>query len=153
MTRVWLATIRNKKVSMEDYVERSFHDWCYENEGKQVRITPQKKPVSIDMRNFYFGAVIPVVRSTCEEWKNLNSIEMHEIIKKMFFYFESYNPLTKRTERFGKSVMSDSEWNNTAKAMEFLMVIAEYLADCGLMMPNPEEYKEMRDSAPLIRNE
>ena len=46
--------------------------------------------------------------------------------------------------------ISDNEWNNTAKAMEFLMVIGEYLADCGLMMPNPEEYKEVRDSGRLI---
>lgn len=145
MAKVWLATIKEGKIGMEEYVRATFNDWAKENEGKQVRITVQKKPVSADMRSFYFGAVIPLIRSTCEEWKKLDSLQMHEVIKKLFFYFETYNPITKRTERFGKSVMSDNEFNNTGKAMEFLMVLGDYLNQCGLEMPNPEEYKDKKD--------
>ena len=68
----------------------------------------------------------------------------------MLFYFETYNPLTKRIERFGKSVMRKDDWNNTAKAMEFLEIIRQYLAGCGLELPNSEEFKRAKDSAPLI---
>ncbi len=65
----------------------------------------------------------------------------------MFFYFESYNPVTKRTERFARSVMSDSDWTSTEKASEFLQIIAGYLAQCGLEMPSSEEFKAVRDGA------
>jgi hypothetical protein len=151
--KCWLATIEQGKPKMAEYTVAMFHDWCKENEGRQVRIEPVKKAVSVDMRNYYFGAVLPVVRSTCDEWKNLNSLQIHEIVKKMLFYFEAYNPKTERVERFGRSVMSDSEWNNTYKATQFLDVVGDYLVQCGLEMPNSEEYKKWRDSAPMLKND
>lgn len=120
-----------------------------ENEGQQYVIEKVKTPVSDSLRAYYFGAVLPVVRTTCEEWKDLTSDELHEIIKKMLFYFETYNPLTKRVERFGRSVMRKDDWNNTRKAMEFLEIVSGYLADCGLEMPDSEDYKRERDNAPL----
>lgn len=126
-----------------------FYQDLRDNEGKQYRIEKVKNPVSKDLRAYYFGAVIPIIRTTCEKWENLSSIEIHEIIKKMLFYFETYNPLTKRIERFGKSVMASDDWNNTHKAMEFLDIIRGYLADCGLEMPDSEEYKRARDLAPI----
>jgi len=128
-----------------DYNEARFQDWARENLGKQVNVTEKKKPVSSDLRAYYFGPVLQVVKRTCAEWKDLDSSELHQIVKKLFFYFETYNPITKRTERFGRSVMSDSEWNNTAKAMEFLDIIREYLEGCGESMPDSEEYKNLRD--------
>lgn len=121
-----------------------------ENNGKEVRIEPAKKKVSSQLRAYYFGAVIPALKQTNEQWEKLTSEELHEVIKKMFFYFETYNPITKRTERFGRSVMKESDWNNTAKAMEFLEVLADYLAQCGIDMPDPEQYKQWRDSAPDV---
>ena len=75
-------------------------------------------------------------------------VEEQKFTKKMLFYFETYNPLTKRIERFGRSVMRKDDWNNTRKAMKFLEIIREYLADCGLEMPDSEEYKHARDLAP-----
>lgn len=120
-----------------------------ENEGQQYVIEKVKNPVSDSLRAYYFGAVLPVVRTTCQEWEELSSDELHEIIKKMLFYFETYNPLTKRVERFGRSVMKKDDWNNTGKAMQFLDIISNYLADCGLDMPSSEDYKRERDLAPL----
>ena len=121
-----------------------------ENEGQQYVIEKIKNPVSDSLRAYYFGAVLPVVRTTCEQWESLTSDELHEIIKKMLFYFETYNPLTKRIERFGRSVMRKDDWNNTHKAMEFLEIIRQYLADCGLEMPDSEEYKRARDLSPEL---
>lgn len=147
--KTWLATIEQGKPKMEPYVAATFHDWAKLNEGKQIQITPKGKKVSEDLRGLYFGAYIPLIRTTCLEWKRLNPDEMHEVIKKLFFSFETWNPVTKRTERFGRSVMSDSEWNNSFKAMEFLQVLDVYLSECGIRPPDPEEYKRHRDSAPL----
>ena len=145
MAKVWTAIIEAGKPKMSPYTQADFNDWCKENPGQQIRIEVAKKPVSQEMRGYYFSAVIPVIRSTCDEWKNLSQAEMHDVIKKMFFYFETWNPKTERMERFGRSVMGDSEWNNSAKAMQFLQILEGYLADCGLEMPDSAEYKAIRD--------
>ena len=150
MAKVWNAKIINGKVAFSEFVQANFNEWKKVNEGKEIQIKPCKKPVSEDLREFYFAAVIPVVRSTCQEWLKLNGDELHQVLKKMFNFFETYNPVTKRTERFGKPTMSNNEWTNTSSAMEYLMKIQEYLTDCGLEMPNPEDYKEIRDSGRLI---
>lgn len=130
------------------YAEAIFRQNLKENEGRQYRIERVKKPVSADLRSFYFGAVIPEIRKTCDEWKNLSALEIHEIVKKMLFYFETWNPKTQRVERFGRSVMSDNEWNNTTKAMNFLDTVRGYLEGCGHEMPDSEDYKRARDMAP-----
>jgi hypothetical protein len=153
MTRVWLATIKEGKPKMEEYVRAYFNDWCRENEGKMVRIEPQKNPVSQQLRSYYFGCILPLVRETCDQWKNLNSDEMHEVIKKTFFAFEAWNPLNRRIERFGRSVMSDTEWNNSIKASAFLDVLGDYLIQNGKEIPDPSEYKAWRDSAPEVGEE
>lgn len=135
------------------YAEALFNQNLKENEGKQYRIEKVKKPVSADLRSYYFGAVIPEIRSTCDAWKDLTGAEIHEIVKKMLFYFETWNPKTNRTERFGRSVMSDSDWNNTTKAMQFLEVVREYLEGCGHEMPDSEEYKRVFKNSALTHEE
>lgn len=149
MKKIWTATIHQGKPIMTDYVRANFNDWAKQNEGKQIEIKAKGKKVSENLRGFYFAAYIPLIRSTCDEWKHLNGDDLHEVIKKCFFYFETYNPITKRTERFGRSVMSDSDWNDTEKAGEFLNVLNEYLVNCGVSPPDSEEFKHWRDSAPL----
>lgn len=146
--KAWIFLSKEGKLSTSDYNRASLNDWLKENPGRQLRLTPINKPVSRDLRAFYFGAIIPVLRSTCKEWEDLSAFEIHEIIKKMLFYFEAFNPKTKRTERFGRSVMADTDWNNTKKAMIFLDVVREYLSECGLDFPNAQEYTDWLNSAP-----
>jgi len=145
----YLFKARNGEMEFTSELSKNlFKQNLKENEGQQYVIEKVKNPVSDDLRAYYFGAVLPIVRTTCDKWDNLTTDELHEIIKKMLFYFETYNPLTKRIERFGRSVMRKDDWNNTRKAMEFLEIIREYLSDCGLEMPDSEEYKHARDLAP-----
>ncbi len=150
MKQVFLAKIKDGSITFEtQYNTARFRQWAKEHPGQQIRIEEVLKPVSEDMRGYYFAAVIPVIRSTCDAWKDLNGEQMHDVMKKMLFYFEAYNPKTGRTERFGRSVMSDSNWNNTRKATAFLEQIEAYLTSCGLEMPSAEEFKHYRDSAPM----
>lgn len=149
MTKLWLATITEGKPLMADYTRANFNDWCKLNNGKQVEIKPRGKKVSEDLRNFYFGAYIPLLRSTCDKWKYLDSQQLHEVTKREFFYFEAWSVKNQRMERYGRSIMSDSDWNNTEKAMGFLDVLNQYLIDCGITPPDPSDWKRWRDSAPL----
>jgi hypothetical protein len=145
------ATIKGGLQFKSDYHKASFSEWLKTIVGKDVRIELAKNPVSTEMRGYYFGAVIPIVRKTCKEWEKLTGDELHEVLKKQFCYFDAWNNITKRTERFGQPVMS--ERSTTQKAMIFLQDIAGYLAECGLTMPDPELYKKFRDSAPTIEKE
>jgi hypothetical protein len=65
----------------------------------------------------------------------------------MLFYFEAYNPMTQRVERFGRSVMKKDDFNNTAKAMEFIDVVSDYIVQCGREVPDVAEYKRILNSA------
>lgn len=145
----YLFKAKNGEMEFTSDISRKiFKQSLKENEGQQYSIEKVKSPVSDALRSYYFGAVLPVVRTTCDKWEELSTDELHEIIKKMLFYFETYNPLTKRIERFGRSVMRKDDWNNTLKAMEFLEIVRQYLGDCGLEMPDSEDYKRERDLAP-----
>lgn len=150
MRNIWIATSTGVGLDMGGDTNKAlFQQDLKENIGKKYRIERVQKTVSDELRRYYFGAVLPLVRTTCDEWKDLPSEELHEVVKKMLFYFEAYNPMTKRVERFGRSVMKKDDFNNTQKAMQFLDVIGDYIVQCGLEMPNPEEYKTWRDNAPL----
>jgi hypothetical protein len=43
--------------------------------------------------------------------------------------------------------MKKDDFNNTQKAMEFIDIIGDYLAQCGLSLPDINEWKRIRDSA------
>ncbi len=147
--KAWIFISKEGRLTTSDYNRADLNDWLKQNQGRQLRLSPVSKPVSRDLRAFYFGAIIPLLRSTCDEWKDLSALQIHEIIKKILFYFEAYNPKTKRTERFGRSVMADSEWNNTKKASQFLEVIQDYLAQSGIEFPDSQEYVKWLNSSPM----
>lgn len=147
--RVFIATAMSNGTLFfkTEYNRNLFKDWLKEIAGKEVRIELAKNPVSDEMRGYYFGAVLPEVRKTCDKWKDLDSDELHEIMKKQFNFFEAWNSKTNRMERFGRSAMSEK--STTQEAMNFLQDIAGYLAECGRAMPDPEVYKRFINSAPL----
>jgi len=145
--KAFIATIKNKGLTWNSDEHRAmFLDFLSKNDGKKVRIELAKNPVSDSMRNYYFGVVLPVVRKTCKEWEHLTGDELHEVLKKEYSYFDAWSAKNRRMERYGKSVFSEK--SNTQKAMQFLQDIADYLASCGLEIPDPEEYKQYINSAP-----
>jgi len=143
----FIFTARDSKPDFgSDYNRSRFIEELKSNEGKQYRIEKAKNPVTNEMRGYYFGAVLPVVRKTCIEWKHLTSDELHEVLKTEFAFFEAWSIKDQTTKRYATNVMSDK--SSTQKAIQYLQDISDYLAQCGLTMPDPEEYKRFRDSAP-----
>lgn len=133
-----------KIVFGSDYNDVRFRVWAKNHEGKWVRIELVKNPVSEQLRGYYFAAVIPTVKAAVPQWKHLKADDVHEILKKMFNSFDFFNPITKRTERVGRTAMSSD--SNTSRGMDFIEKIREWLATEYLVeLPNPEEYKILRD--------
>lgn len=149
MANVFIAKIKKERLELGSEAHRSmFVDFLRKNEGKEVRIELKKNPVSDAIRGWYFSAILPAIRSVVPEWKKLSDDEMHEVLKKQFEYFDAYNTLTKRVERFGRTVMSNE--SNTKRAMDFIEKIREYFSENYLLdIPDPSEFKKWRDSAPL----
>lgn len=143
----FIAQIRNKTLVFNtDQHQAIYHDFLSRNEGKKVRIELAKNPVSDELRGYYFAAVISTVKSVIEDWRGIPDEDVHEILKKMFNYFESVNPLTKRVERYGRSAMSSE--STAARAMDFIEKIRIWLMDeYKIELPSPEEYKHIRDMA------
>lgn len=148
MSKVFLATATKEaslKFKGEDH-QASFRQFLKDHAGEEVRISLADKAVSEEMRGYYFGAVLPVVRKTCKEWEKLTGDELHAVLKKEHSFFEAWSNKNKRMERFAKEVFSADE-NETAK--KFMQDISDYLTDCGIEMPDNESYKRWKNSAPL----
>lgn len=149
----FIATISKSKLNYldfgSDYNQARFVEFCKDNDGKQIRLETVKKTVSDEMRGYYYGAVIPTVKATVPEWSSLKPDDVHEILKKVFNSFRFFNPITKKTEVVGRTAMSQE--SNTARAMEFIEKITEWMAtEYFVEMPTPQEYKKLRDSAQTI---
>ena len=145
----FIATIKNKTLTWLSPSHGSmFIEFLKRNDGKKVRITLEKNKVSEELRGWYFASIIPTVRSAVPEWKNLTDDEMHNVLKKNFEYFDIFNVVTKRIERFARTVMSNE--STTERAMAFIDKIREYFRDNYKMeLPSPIEFKKRRDDAPL----
>lgn len=135
-----------------EYNEAKFRQFLADNNGKKLKISKFENPVSDEMRGYVFGAMIPFLRQVDPTaWGIMSDDQIYEVLKKNFNYFEAFNPLTKRKERYGQSVLNMSCKN--VKAMEFVQRVANWvLENYGQDLPNPEEYKKFRDSAPLLKN-
>lgn len=144
----WIGKVEGTGINFGDYNTAAMKEWCKKNPGAPVRLETALNPVSQEMRGYYFGPYMSWLRTLVPEWKELKGDELHEVLKKAFNYFEAWNPLTKRNERFGQSVMADDRRNKLA--MEYLMRISDWaMENYGQSPPDPETYKKWRDSSPL----
>lgn len=144
----FVGYFKSGKLFFEPYNQIRLNDFAKKNEGKKFRLEMVKSRVSDEMRGYYFGAIIPFIKSIVGEWGKLSDDQIHEILKKNFNGFVAYNPLTKRNERYGQSVASNDKENT--KMMEYVMRIADYVMEnYAQNLPDPEEYKVFRDSAQL----
>jgi len=117
-------------------------------EGAHIVISEEKPAVSDKMRGYMFGAVIPFLMRLVPDWAKLSNEQVYEILKKNFNYLEAFNPVTKRVERYGQSVMARTSGREAG--MEFIQEIEGWvLENYGQHLPDPEKYKAWRDSAPI----
>lgn len=153
MSNVFIQKIENGKPIFEsDYGQAFFNTFCKKHEGRKIEIRLAKNPVSDEMRGWYWAAVLPTVKALVPQWAKLTNEEVHDILKKNFNYIEAWNPLTKRNERFGQSVMSGE--SNTALAMDYINKLRQWtLENYKTDLPDPAKFISWRDSAPLLNQE
>lgn len=134
-----------------EYNQSRFNQLLKDRNGEIFAIVPQSKVVTDTMRGYVFGALVPFLRQvTPKSWTGLTDEQIYDVLKKNFNYFEAINPLTKRIERYGQSVMSKNCENQKAK--EFISRIDDWLQEnYNQSVPDAEEYKRfVRDNPQLI---
>lgn len=142
------AKIKDSNLDFGPAQRAVFKDFLTVNEGRTLIIELEKPRVSDAMRGYMFGAVIPFLRRLVPAWAAISDEQVYEILKKNFNYFEAYNPLTQRNERYGQSVMARS--NNKEPAKEFIQEIEVWVMEnYAQHLPDPEKYKKWKDGAPL----
>jgi len=146
---------RAKNIRIQDidarhaYNGHRFHQFTKDNPDKWLRIEPIKLSVSENLKGYYFGAVIPTCKGTVPEWNHLSDEDLHEVLKKEFNGFNYFSPLTKTTERVGRSAMGPE--SNAIRATEFIEKIRLFLAEQYFVdLPDPQEYKRALNE-PILR--
>ena len=139
---------KGKPDFQSDYNTDRFNQELKDHEGELYEIKRRANPVSDEMRGYTFGALIPFLQSLVPEWGDLSAEQVYEILKREFNGFVAMNPVTRKKEKYGQSVMNRSMKNK--KAMEFIMRIGNWVEEnYGQTLPDPSEYTNWRDSAPL----
>lgn len=141
-----LQAAKGKLSARSKYNAERLGQWLKEHEGSLLKLVPVSGKVSEEARGYYFGAVIPFLKKIVTEWDSVTGDEVHEILKKNFNGFEAFNPKTGRVERYGRSIAVE----DSRKFQEYLLRLADWvMTNYQQTLPDPEEYKEWRDSAPL----
>lgn len=111
-------------------------------EGKEVVITIDDKPTA-NMRRFFEGAVVPSVfyQNPKSGWESFK--DAREALK-LEFLGGYARGLDGKTIRVSKSTTELSKKRFTA----FLEEVLRWMEENGMEMPDPEDYKAWRDSAP-----
>jgi hypothetical protein len=141
-----LTKIKDGKISLDNVLVRQF---IRDNEGQDIELRKIRKTVSDELRGYYFGAILPFLKQIEGQWKTISEDQLHEIMKKEFNYFEAWSVKNKRKERYGQPVANGKA--DSGKMMEFIIRIGDWVREnYGVELPNPEDYKEIRDSGRLI---
>src|SRR3990167_5771886 len=101
--------------------------FCQKNDGRKIRVETISAIPSDELRGYYWASVIPTVKAIIRHWEKMSDDDIHEMLKKLFNFFDAYNPLTKRVERFGRTAMSAD--STTERAMEFIDKIGVWLGE------------------------
>ena len=134
-----------------DYNTARYSQFLKEHDGELFGIVPKTAVVTDTMRGYCFGALIPFLKQVSpKSWASLTDDQVYEMLKKNFNYFEAFDPIKGRIERYGQSVMSKNVANQKAK--EFISRIDDWVTEeYQQTIPDAEEYKRfVRDNPTLI---
>ncbi len=134
------ARVKDKQILFTSAIaEHRFFELA---EGKDLLIAIDDAPTS-NMRRYFEGAIVPAVfyQNPHSGWKSF--ADAREAIKVEFL------PRYVRTIRKGRARTSRSTTElSKAGFTKFLDVVSNWMAEQGMEIPDPEDYKAWRDSAP-----
>ena len=150
--RISIAKV-NEDLSLDHQNRAVVHDFLYKNRGKTIRVVLEehKGEISNEKRGYFEGALL----KSFHHFQNKERVEigyppyavseMREILKKEFNGTMIVNSKG-QSEKLGRSTNSMSN----ARFGKFIDKIVCYMEENGIPVPDPQEYKTWRDSAPDV---
>lgn len=135
------ARIKNELLSFDTpYNEARYRQWLQINEGKRVKIALDDQ-LSDEQRGYFEGAVVPAYAS----YHGMTVEQSREDLKREF------NPMfIKRRDGSVAKIGTSTARLNKQKFADFLTRIIVWMDENGIPVPDPESYKQWRDSAPAV---
>jgi hypothetical protein len=132
---------------LSGYNRARFAECLKENEGKKFRIEPVSPTVSDNRRSWYWGAVLPFMKSLA--WNDLEDDQVHEILKQEFNGFEATG-IDGKVKRFGVSAVASDV---SVKVFDnFILRLADWVnQNYGMTLPSPEDYKKNYRDVALLK--
>lgn len=143
MTRALFVVKAGKEGGLEfksDFHRARFKDFLKENAGVELDIKLHSGELSGEQRRYFEGAIVPAIA----DFHEMEIDDARELIKREF---NGKYVITKKGD-FGKVAMSTTKLNKKGFS-EFLERIIQWMAENGIPIPDPEDYKRWRDSSPL----
>lgn len=142
----FIATIKEKGLHFEPTTRALFMDYLSEHEGDTLEIKPRKskRTVSNNLRGYYFGCLLSFIKNLDDNFKQYSIDDLHILMKNEFNGFDMYSPISKKEKRIVKDCMKNTV--TTDEAFVYIEKIRRWVAESyGLELPDPEEYKVLRD--------
>ena len=147
MKELFIAQVKDKKLNfLTDYNKVRFQQWLSENEGQKVQIKRVSSKVSDNRRGWYWASIIPFMKTLVPAWDSLSDDQLHQVLKTEFngFVVETKHGKRKYPMPVANRDVDSEEFDN------YILRIAEWVRNnYAQELPNPDEYKEKRDSAEL----
>lgn len=137
-----------------DYHKAMFKEYLKANNGMRLKITPDEQ-IPNNMRGYFEGGIVPffalqhfVIDKDNGKWCTMPLREARECLKREFnpTYFRD---LSGETVKQGETTAS----LNKKEFGSFIERCTDYFQQNGYEIPDNEEYKRWRDSAPEINEE
>jgi hypothetical protein len=142
MKETFIAIVKDGKLVFTDYNRARFNEWLKDNDGHKVQIKRVSSKVSDNRRGWYFAGVLPFMKQLVPAWQELTDEQLHEVLKTEFngFIVETKHGKRKYPLPVANRDVDTEQFDN------YILRIADWvLTNYNLMLPSPEDYKDLRD--------
>lgn len=137
------ARVQNRQILFSSFIaEQKFFELA---EGKDINIAIDDAPTA-NMRRYFEGAIVPSVfyQNPHSGWENFKDAREALKIEFLSGYTRKLKKGKGRRTRYTRSTTELSKEGFT----KLLDIITRWMDENGLEVPDPEEFKAWRDSAP-----
>lgn len=145
MYNVFIGESKDNKVQLSDTNKARLNDLVRSLNGKPIRITIDRESgnISSEARGYYWAAIVPTIKN---KYPEMTYEDVHEMLK-MEFNGKWVTDFSGEKVKIGKSTSGPA--CKSHEFIEYISRITGWMVENGMEIPDPNDYKNLRDSAQL----